>query len=337
MRWGVVGSSDFALGSVVPALHASTNSELRAIVTRDPARVTAMFDDPSVVVTSRLADLVDAGVEIVHLVVPNNLHLPLALECFSLGLSVLVEKPMALNVEEAEQLSTAAAASGLLLAVGSCMAWSPVVTRAGQLLAAGELGRVFHAELSVAFDTGENRGWRQLTPTLGGGGVLNDLGAHAIDALVRLFGPVESVSAILATTLPNHASDDTASLLLRHPEAVTSAVHLGFTHGCNDFAVVSQNGRLTSTEWLGRRFAGDLVFDRGTVDAARFEIARHDRVDELAGTRPTDVVERQADEVSAAIRGDGELEHADVATGLHVMRVIHAAIRSSETGRREAV
>lgn len=338
VRWAVVGSSEFALRSVVPAIRASSGVQLCAVVTRDPARVSAtgQFDD--VLVTSRLDDLIGVGVEIVHLVVPNEHHLPMTLECFSLGLNVVVEKPMALSQTEAERMVAAASASQRMLAVGSCMAWSPAVTRAGELIDDGVLGTVFHAEISAAFDTGTFRGWRQLTRTSEGGGVLNDLGAHAIDAAIRLLGPIQDVSAALSTTLPNHVADDTAVLTLRHVGGAVSGLHLAFTHGCNDFSITGANGRLTSREWLGRRFAGQLSREPETADSSRFDEAQaHPVVNELAGSPVVDVVARQVDEVSAAIRLGTPLNHADVETAMHVMAVIEAACRSSASGTVQRV
>ena len=133
VRWAVVGSSAFALGSVVPALRALPEADLYAVVSRDPTATTRAIDDDAVVVTTRLSDLPAAGVELVHLIVPNQLHLPMTLECLSLGLNVLVEKPMAVSLSDARTMAGAAEQSERLLAVGSCMAWSPVVTQATAL------------------------------------------------------------------------------------------------------------------------------------------------------------------------------------------------------------
>jgi predicted dehydrogenase len=334
--WAVVGSSEFALDYVVPAIRSQTGSVVRAIVSRDPARVRARLNgnsDGEIAVTADLDDLPGLGADVVHLVVPNQLHRPLTLRCLALGRHVLVEKPMALSVAEAEEMATAATAAGLLLAVGSCMAWSPAVTRAGDLLRAGVLGEARHAGLAAGFDTGDQRGWRQLTSTAGGGGVLNDLGAHAIDAAIRLFGPIGEVSARLRTTLPRHESDDTASLMLGHVTGVTSHLELAFTHGCNQLSVTGTEGRLASAEWLGRRFAGDLVRHPDQADASRFGEVADGAVDELAGAPVTDVLARQAAEVATAIQAGRTPEHADVPTALQVMAVIHAAIRSSERQR----
>ena len=258
IRWAIVGGSDFALTAVVPALGNAAGAPLAAVVSRRPDDVRAALNDPSIAVTSQLSDLGDLDVDVVHLIVPNVLHRSLTVECLTAGFNVLVEKPMALSIEDAAAMAAAARDRGLMLAVGSNMAWSPVITQARAAVEAGRIGVVQHAEISVGFDTGATRGWRQHTPTIDGGGALYDLGAHCIDAVVRLLGGVGTVSALLRTTLPDHVSDDTAVLLLEHESGATSYIHTAFTHECNQLVLTGDAGRLTSSEWLGRNFAGNL-------------------------------------------------------------------------------
>ena len=327
VRWAIVGAGDFALTSVVPAIRQASGATLAAVVTSRPDDVRGALVDDSVAVVSGVADLGDLGIDVVHLIVPNAVHRPLTLACLDAGFNVLIEKPMALSVEEASAMAAAAHSHGLMLAVGSNMAWSPVVIRAQTAIQEGLIGEVRHAEISVGFDTGTSRGWRQRTPTIEGGGVLHDLGAHCIDTLVRLLGPVSTVSAILRTSLGNHVSDDTAVLTLEHDTGAISQAHVAFTHGCNQLAVTGDGGRLTSSEWLGRKFAGNLRIESST-DAATFSHAQLNSPIDFDLTT-TDVCQRQAETVSAALRTGHEPERAELDRGQHVIAVIAAAVDSA--------
>ena len=161
--------------------------------------------------------------------------------------------------------------------------------------------------------------------------MLFDLGAHAVDALVRLFGPIRRISAALETYLPDHASDDTASLTFQHENGVCSYAHVAFTHGCNELSITGGRGRLTSREWLGRRFRGDLRIET-LADASKFDTRPRAAEVGLDHAEVTDVVALQAREVSEAVRGNYSPAHADLQTALHVTAVLEAAIRSSKTG-----
>jgi predicted dehydrogenase len=337
VRWAIVGSSEFALEWVLPALQAASGAAPVAIVSRDPGRVRSRLRGDEPVVTARLEALPGLGVDVVHVITPNDLHLPLTLEALSLGLDVVVEKPMALSVPEALAMEEAANERGRLLAVGSCMAWSPVIEASRRIVDAGGIGAVSHASISTGFDASGLTGWRLTLTTDDGGGVLNDLGPHAVDALVRLLGPVESVSARVETTLPSLVADDTAALLLRHGSGATSFVHVSFTHACNDLRVTGSSGHLTSGEWLGRRFAGDLTWATADRGAAEFEAHEHPPAADLQALTATDVLQCQAEEVSAAIRAGVSPAHAAVADGLHVMQVLAASLRSARRGMTELV
>jgi predicted dehydrogenase len=327
--WAVVGSSSFALDYVVPALRSQPDCELRAIVSRRPGPVRDRLGDHAVPVTSRLSDLPGLGADVVHLVVPAQLHRSLTLESLAAGCHVLVEKPMAVSRAEGQEMAAAAQAARRLLAVGSCMAWSPVLARAGDLLRSGALGPVWHAGISIAFDTGAHRGWRNLTTTAAGGGALHDLGSHAIDAAIRLFGDVAEVTASLRATLPGHVSDDLASLMLGHVSGVTSHLEVAFNHDCNHLSVTGSAGRLSSSEWLGRQFAGDLVRYPGQQGAAQPGAGPGGGIDEMPGAPVVNVLALQAGEVAAAIRAGRAPRNADLPTGLQVMAVVDASIRSS--------
>jgi predicted dehydrogenase len=333
VRWALVGSSEFALNWALPALRSASGAEPVAIVTRDPEGMRVRRPDTADLALVAALDQVPAlDVDIVHVITPNDLHLPMTLEALALGLHVLVEKPMALSLAEAQLMTRAATEVGRLLAVGSCMAWSPVIDRAREFVQVGDIGGVEHAVLSAGFDARAHLGWRQLTETARGGGVLNDLGPHAIDALVRLLGPVVSVSAQLATREPGFVGDDTAALLLGHSSGARSFVHVSFTHGCNDLTLTGTTGQLIGTEWLGRRFSGELSLVRAERSASDFDPESGGPVFEPQVLAFTDILEQQAVEVSRAVLDSTAPAHAAVADGVHVMAVLEAAQLSSSSG-----
>jgi 1,5-anhydro-D-fructose reductase (1,5-anhydro-D-mannitol-forming) len=331
VRWAVAGSSEYALDWVAPGILAASGAELTAIVTRDPARAGASAERLGVrhVVTSigELAGVADA----VHLVSPNELHAPQAVEAARAGLHVLVEKPMEMTVDACRPMVDAAAEAGVLLTVGSCMAWAPPVARAVELVASGAIGTPLHALVQAGFDSPPSGVWRQELPTARGGGPLYDLGAHAVDALIRLLGPVTGVSAHLANVRHSYAAEDSAGLLLVFGSGATAAVQLSFAGELNALRVNGSEGRLDSEEWLGRTFAGELTLTTGARGVGRFD------GEDSAGRRSealavTDLYAAQAAEVSAAIRG-GPAPRNGAGIGVAVVAVLEAAVRSAAEGR----
>jgi predicted dehydrogenase len=89
------------------------------------------------------AMLAEMELDLVSIVAPTSLHLPVTLAALAAGAHVLVEKPIAATREEAEQMIAAAADAGRLLSVGHIERFNPAIRELKRRLDAGELGRIF--------------------------------------------------------------------------------------------------------------------------------------------------------------------------------------------------
>jgi 1,5-anhydro-D-fructose reductase (1,5-anhydro-D-mannitol-forming) len=336
IRWALVGTSEFAVDWIAPAIGASPVAELGAVVSSSAVRAREVAQRLGAPIqTDDLGSLDATQVDVVHLVTPNALHLPQTITALERGLHVVVEKPMALSVREAEAMLDAARASGRMLFVAHCMAWAPPVATAARLVQDGQVGTPVELRIAAGFDSQPSGAWRQGSPAEGGGGPWMDLGPHAVDAAVRIMGPVESVSCVIDRLVHDYPAEDTVSALLRFSSGAHGAITTTFVAGQNELSILGTAGRLRSGEWLGRDFAGDLSFEPSDHGVGRFDI------DHVTGARDiplerTNVYGPQVDEVSRAIR-DGGTTRIDGANGLHVMRVLMAAIRSARTGARVSV
>ena len=150
------------------------------------------------------------------IITPHALHHVQAKMCMESGLDVLLEKPMVMNAQEAEDLIATRDQTGRLLVVSFNGSLSPQVRKATTMLHAGELGRILNISATVW------QNWRILTvgmwrqnPTMSGGGFLFDTGAHMLNTVVDLAGedfvevaawldnrdsPVDVLGAVMART-----------------------------------------------------------------------------------------------------------------------------------------
>jgi UDP-N-acetylglucosamine 3-dehydrogenase len=125
--------------------------------------------------------------DLVTIVVPTQLHFPVAAFALDAGVNVLVEKPIASSVDEATEMIRLAARRGVRLAVGHIERFNPAVLALKRLLTAGELGQIFslHARRLGPFP-----------PRIRDVGVILDLATHDLDAMRYLTGAeVERVYA----------------------------------------------------------------------------------------------------------------------------------------------
>ncbi len=132
-------------------------------------------------------------------VTPHKYHLVHVSECLKNGLDVLVEKPMVMNVAEAQKLIKLRDKTGRLLMVAFPGSLSPAVWEAKKLIAKGVLGKI------TAISALAYQNWKQLTvgswrqmPEISGGGFLFDTGSHMVNTVVDLLGEdVAKVSALM--------------------------------------------------------------------------------------------------------------------------------------------
>jgi predicted dehydrogenase len=156
--------------------------------------------------------LADKEVDAVCICTPSHLHAPLALEAIAAGKHVLIEKPIALTLEECDAISAAAKRMVVQVGVVSQLRYSPAIGRVRHALETGLLGRITRCDLYMKYyrpqsyyDSGTWRG----TLSMDGGGALMNQGIHGIDLVQYLMGPADSIYALSSTLVRDIEVEDT--------------------------------------------------------------------------------------------------------------------------------
>jgi predicted dehydrogenase len=160
---------------------------------------------------------------------PNALHAEQAVAFLEAGKHVLVEKPMASTLAEADAMVAAARHAGGWLMVAHCWRFHPDVRALRARVEAGELGEIVKTRSYGVHARWGPSGWFT-DPELAGGGALLDMGVHAIDTTRYLLGDPEPVRvcATIGTRYGGYAVDDDAVLLVTWSNATNSVVESGW-------------------------------------------------------------------------------------------------------------
>jgi predicted dehydrogenase len=146
---------------------------------------------------------------------PNALHVEQTLEALAAGLPVLLEKPLATSVDEGQRLLKAVQASGARVLVGHHRAHSPIMARAGELVASGRIGRVVAVQGSAMFFKPDqyyiDGPWRA---QVGAGPILINM-IHEVHNLRMLCGEVTEVQALSSQAVRGFPVEDTVVINLR--------------------------------------------------------------------------------------------------------------------------
>jgi predicted dehydrogenase len=163
------------------------------------------------------------GAQLIAIVTPNHLHLPVAKAALEAGLAVISDKPATATLAEALDLREVLARTGGAYALTFTYTGYPMLREARAIVAAGRLGQVRKAVveypqgwLSGAAEAGNKQAaWRVDPNQAGHGGAIGDIGVHAFNALEFVSGrEVVSLCAQLSAVLPGRRLDDDCNVLL---------------------------------------------------------------------------------------------------------------------------
>jgi predicted dehydrogenase/nucleoside-diphosphate-sugar epimerase len=196
VRVAVIGCGAISEQMHLPILAGHERIRIAALVDRDEARARRLADGYGVgKVFSDARDLDSQQVDAAIVATPPFHHAPCSIELLRRGIHVLVEKPMALNLAEAEAMVEAAGEAGRVLSVGFFRRLLPSIRLMKSLLDSNWLGRPLRFEV----EGGGMYNWAAATlanmrKDWAGGGVLIDFGSHMLDLLLYLFDdPVDMI------------------------------------------------------------------------------------------------------------------------------------------------
>jgi predicted dehydrogenase len=161
------------------------------------------------------------GIEAVSIVTPNHLHYPIAKAFLEHGITVICDKPITATLSEAQKLEALVEQSDARFFVTYNYTGYPLVRQAREMLAEGAIGdlRVVQVEYAQDWLTEESDGkqaeWRTDPARAGHGGVVGDIGTHALDLACFIAGQeVESLCADLHSFVDGRPVSDNAHVIL---------------------------------------------------------------------------------------------------------------------------
>ncbi len=221
-------------------------------------------------------------IDIIDICTPNTSHAEIILAALAAGKHILCEKPLCVTLEEAALIAAAEKRSNRICGMVFNNRFMAPMLRAKQLIDEGRLGRLlsFRIQYEHNSSTFADRapGWKQIAKK--GGGVLFDLGSHAIDLIRHLCGEFESVQGMSQIAFADHGgvptdADEAFYITARLKSGACGTIVANkLATGVNDdlsLAIFGERGsikyRLTEPEWLyfydNTRLAAPIGGERG--------------------------------------------------------------------------
>ncbi|MBO2945167.1 Gfo/Idh/MocA family oxidoreductase [Paenibacillus sp. F411] len=261
---------------------------------------------------------------------PNYLHAPMSIAAANAGLHVLVEKPMAVNAEEGQQMIEAAAKNQVYLMVGHNQRLMPPHVKAKEILESGRLGRVLTFRTSFghpgpeswSLDGRDSWFFRKEEALMG---AMGDLGVHKSDFIRYLLNDeVVEVAGFISTIDKKDTDvDDNATCIVRMKSGAIGTLMASWTHykgGDNGTVLWCEHGVIKIGTVQGDEVIVELT--NGTVETYKVgEMATNEK--QVPSGVIDEFVRCIVTQTPPSISGE---------EGLRSLNVILGAFKSQETG-----
>lgn len=273
-------------------------------------------------------------IDVVCICTPSGLHAPLSIQAANAGKHIIVEKPMAINLKETDDIINACETNNVKLTVISQLRFTKAISRLKEAVDEGMLGKIISGDIYMKFyrspeyyGTG---GWRG-TWKMDGGGALMNQGIHGIDLLQYIMGPVKSVFAHTRTLARDIEVEDTAAALIDFENGAlgviqgTTSIYPGSPRRMeingDKGTIVLEEDSIVSWSIEGKETPSDIKLGRATNDSS---------IDPEAFSLDGHVL--QISDMVEAIK-NGRSPVVDCYEGRKPIEIIMAIYESSKTGK----
>jgi predicted dehydrogenase len=237
----LVGLGGYATGQLAPALQQTEHCYLAGIVTGTPSKTATWKEQYNIpaenIYNYQNFDSIkdNPTIDIVYVVLPNSMHAEYSIRAAEAGKHVICEKPMAITVQECDQMIAACKKANKLLSIGYRLHFDPYHLELTKLLKGKEYGDI--KSLTAGFGFNAQKGIWRLDKKMAGGGPLMDLGIYCLQAVCYTTG----LEPIAVTAQASPISDkekfvdieETLTWQMEMPGGLVAECKTSYTDGMN--------------------------------------------------------------------------------------------------------
>lgn len=272
----LVGLGSYSTYQLAPALLETKYCHLAGIVTGTPEKA-AQWAKQYTIPEENIFDYQDfdtiAGnksIDIVYVVLPNSMHAEFCIRAAKAGKHVICEKPMAVSVEECDQIIHACDAAGVKLSVGYRLQSEPYTNEVKRIVREKAFGNVNFISADAAYLSRGNPDQWRLNKKLSGGGALMNMGVYCIQSVIYGTGqnPI-SVTAQEFSTRPEYFkdTDETITAQFEIPGGATGQMMTSHNANANRLYASCESG------WFELEPANNYGPLHGTTSAGELSFA----------------------------------------------------------------
>ena len=332
LKIGVIGCGSIAKHRHLPEYAANTQIKIAAVC--DIVKTRA--DETAVLYGAKSYEsyeelLQNSEIDAVSVCTPNYLHAPISIAALKAGKHVLCEKPMATSRADAEEMIEAARTSGKKLMIAHNQRFVPSHTKARDILASGEIGKVY--SFRTAFGHPGPEGWSVdgkdswfFEKEKAFIGAMGDLGVHKTDLIRYLLNEeIVEVGSFVETSAKEFATvDDNAVCILKSESGIIGTLAASWAYTASE-----DNSTIIYGEKAILRLEDDpvnsLVVQYQTGEVVKYELGGI-QTNDSGGQSSSQVINKFVD----SIVSDKDVPVSGM-EGMNSLQVVLAALESNET------
>ncbi len=284
INWGIIGCGNVTELKSGPAFSKIEHSKLVAVMRRNAGlaedyakrhNVPRFYADASQLIN-------DAEVNAVYIATPPDTHALYAIQAMKAGKPVYVEKPMARNFSECQDMIRVSEETGMPLYVAYYRRTLPAFLKVKEMIESAVIGNPLsvHIQLHRAFGERDSQPHTQtwhVNPDISGAGHFYDLASHQFDYLDFVFGPMETVSGMAVNRAGFYKAEDTVTAAFQFKSGVAGSGNWTFVA---DKQCEKDLVEITGTEGT----ISFPCFDKGTV-----QLIKNGQLEEFTFENPENI------------------------------------------------
>ncbi|MEX0885537.1 MAG: Gfo/Idh/MocA family oxidoreductase [Phycisphaeraceae bacterium] len=337
IRYGIVGLGRAGWNIHVRHLRDRDDAVVAAVVDPEPERCAEAKAEFDCACYESLDELIaDDSIDVVVVATPSHLHASDSIAAMRAGKDVVVEKPMALDLDEADTILSAWRETGKHLFVHQSRRFTNEYWHLKHVIDSGQIGRVYHIRAYMSRFARRND-WQTLRKF--GGGLLNNHGSHFLDMLLQLIdSPVRDVWGDLKQVASAGDVEDHVKALLRGENGTTIDMEISTAQNidpalptwilCGTHGTLTCSGKESTIRWFDPDKVAPLEVDTGP--AAGRSYTNDDKLPWQEETVPAKGPTRLSfyDNVTGVLRR-GEAMHVTPESVRELIRVVAEIRRGS--------
>lgn len=337
VNWGIIAAGGIARRRTLPAMKDVPNAVITGIMDKNQKVLDEISEEYKItdIYTEGQELLNNPQIEAVYVASPVCFHKKQALEVLHAGKSLLLEKPLAMNEEDAREIVQTALKKGQTAGVAMVMKHHPAHRKMKKLIESGVIGDIVscRAQLNCWFPDMEGN-WRQKKATAGGGALV-DMGTHCIDILKYLLDDhVEWVFGDIGTRTFSYEVDDSADCILHMKKGATCYIDVHFNipdeAAKGMLEIYGTKGSLLASGTIGQDGQGEVYLNQCATEGYDSNQKRkEDGLGQKVDYERENIYGRQIEEFSKAIE-EGLTVSTSFEDAFETVKIIDALYKSSK-------